>query len=70
MNFSRQHEQPCKARQRFPEEATVSQISSKTMEITSQISISLGRRVAVRHPVRRGGLAWKVVLPWGNVENL
>ena len=36
-----------KERKRFPEEETVSQIPSKTVEITSKISISLGEEVAV-----------------------
>ena len=39
------------------------------MEITSKVGISLGREISVRHPVRRGGLAWKGALPWGNVED-
>ena len=56
-------------RKRFPDEETVSGVSSKTVEITSKISISMGEEVSVRHPVRRGGLAWKVVLPWGNIGN-
>ncbi len=36
---------------------------------TSKSSISLGKEVSVRHPVRRGGRAWKDAHPRGNVEN-
>ena len=41
-----------KERQRFPEEATVSPISSKTVEKRSKISKSEGEKASVRHPVR------------------
>ena len=69
MNFSRQLMHPVEDRQRFPEEATVSRISSKTVGKQSKISKLEGEEAPVRHPVRRGGLAWKVARPCEYVEN-
>ena len=69
MNSSPQHMHPFEERSRFPDEVTVSRISTKTVEITSEMSISMGEEVPVRHRVRRGSLAWKVAVPWEYAEN-